>query len=172
MMPVYASNSIQGPALGRISSPFGYRPDPFTGKSTFHSGIDIAGPTGTPIYALQEGVVVYSGKYKGYGNAVIIDCFFYNVSELPKIRIIYGHNQKNLVKKGSYVSRGQVIAKMGSTGRSTGPHLHFETIYNGKCINPIEYLQKLPSYLQYANNARNSKKYMAERSQYNGRGGG
>ena len=170
--PVYAGGSIQGPTLGRISSQFGYRSDPFTGYSKLHKGLDIAGPAGSPIFAMQEGVVAYSGVYKGYGNAVIIDHFFYNVPELPNLRIIYGHNRENIVRTGDYVVRGQVLARMGSTGHSTGPHLHFEVIYKGQSINPIEYLQKLPSYLAYADNVRKSRNYVADRNQYNGKGGG
>ena len=175
LLPVYAGGSIQGPTLGKISSLFGYRSDPFRGYSAFHKGLDIAGTQGSPIFALQEGVVAFSGVYKGYGNAVIIDHFFYNVPELPNIRIIYGHNSQNLVKSGDYVVRGQVIARMGSTGHSTGPHLHFETIYKGQSINPLEYLQKLTAYLDYANNVRKSKSQTAGSYQYNqytGRRGG
>ena len=173
-LPVYADN-VEGPALGRITSVYGYRTDPFSGNLAFHKGLDIAGPEGSPIYSLQDGIIAYTGTYKGYGNTVIIDHFFYNVPELPNVRTLYGHNAEILVKAGDYVRRGQVIARMGSTGRSTGPHLHFEVLYKGQNINPIEYLQKLPSYLEYANNIqKKSKNYMAGRSQYSqyyGRGG-
>lgn len=168
LLPAYA---IEGPALGRITSVYGYRVDPFSGGNAFHKGLDIAGDMGSPVYTLQEGFVIYAGSYKGYGNTVIINNFFYNVPALPNVTTLYGHNSELLVKAGDYVRRGQVIARMGSTGRSTGPHLHFEVIYKGQNINPVEYLQKLPAYLEYASNVQKSKNYMAQSNQYYGKGG-
>lgn len=118
------------PTYGRISSRYGYRFSPITKKRQFHKGLDIANRTGTNIVSSANGIVVFSGSMSGYGNTIII-------SHGYGYRTVYGHNYKNLVKKGDKVTKGQLIAKMGNTGRSTGPHLHFEIHYNGKRINPI-----------------------------------
>ncbi|MDD3765973.1 MAG: M23 family metallopeptidase [Eubacteriales bacterium] len=154
---------IQGPTLGRISSFYGTRTDPFYGHKANHMGLDIAADAGTPVYAMQEGKVTFSAKKGGYGNCVMIDHFFYNVPELPNVTTLYGHMSKVYVKKGDIVQRGQVVGLIGSTGRSTGPHLHFEVFYQGKNIDPLEYLQKLPGYLEYANYARKNKRFISQR---------
>jgi len=112
---------------GRISSKFGWR-----GRK-MHKGLDIAASRGTPIHAVEEGEVVRAKYVRGYGNLVEI-----KHSELYSTR--YAHNQKNLVKPGDYVRKGQIIGFVGSTGRSTGPHIHFEVRQNGVAINPILYL--------------------------------
>jgi len=164
------ANTVQGPTYGNISSLFGMRVDPFTGEMRYHHGLDIACPAGTPIYAMQDGFVIFSGQQGGYGNVVIIDHYFSDIPELPRVQTKYAHNSKNLVKKGDYVRRGQIIAEAGSTGRSTGPHLHFEVIYQGQSINPLEYLTKLPTYLDYAAKVRESRRY-ATGNRYNGIGG-
>jgi murein DD-endopeptidase MepM/ murein hydrolase activator NlpD len=153
------SKAFEGPARGSISSLFGWRSDPFTGKNAFHSGLDIAAPNGSSIYALQEGYVVYEGTKGGYGNVVIIRHEYPDIPELPVIETMYAHNSKNLVKKGQFIRRGDVVALVGSTGRSTGPHLHFEVHYNGGYVNPIDYLVKLPKYLNYV--AYKRSKYYA-----------
>lgn len=154
-----SENSIQGPTLGKVSSFYGTREDPFHGHKANHMGLDIAADAGTPIYAMQEGIVSFSGKKGGYGNCVKIDHFFYLVPELPQVTTLYGHMSKIYVKEGELVRRGQVIGLIGSTGRSTGPHLHYEVFYKGKNIDPVEYLKKLPGYLEYANYVRKNQTF-------------
>ncbi len=154
-----AENSIQGPTLGRVSSFYGTRSDPFYGHKANHMGLDIAADAGTPIYAMQEGVVTFSGKKGGYGNCIKIDHFFYLVPELPQVSTLYGHMSKLYVKEGDMVQRGQIIGLIGSTGRSTGPHLHYEVFYKGKNIDPVEYLKKLPGYLEYAAYVRKNQTF-------------
>ena len=158
------SNTIQGPTMGKVSSFYGTRSDPFYGHKANHMGLDIAADAGTPIYAMQEGVVSFSGKKGGYGNCIKIDHFFYLVPELPQVTTLYGHMSKIYVKEGELVRRGQVIGLIGSTGRSTGPHLHYEVFYKGKNIDPVEYLKKLPDYLEYADYARKKQNYERNRS--------
>jgi len=118
---------------GWLSSHFGYRVDPFTGKKAFHNGVDIAGKKGTGVLAVASGVVTWADKRNGYGNLVEID---HGAGFITR----YGHNEKIIVKVGDVVRSNQKIAAMGSTGRSTGPHVHFEVIKNGKKINPRKYL--------------------------------
>ena len=120
------------PARGRITSPYGMRV--ISGRKDFHAGIDIGGPTGTNIVAAESGRVSYAGYMRGYGNVIIL-------SHDGGYSTVYGHNSVNLVKKGQYVNKGSVIAKMGSTGNATGPHLHFEIRSSGKPVNPISYLK-------------------------------
>ena len=123
------------PVTGRVSSYYGYRTDPINGLRSFHNGIDIAAVYGTPIYATANGIVIFSSwNSGGYGNEVIIDHQNGYVT-------YYGHNSKNLVKKGDYVKKGQVIAYIGSTGRSTGPHVDYRISINGKKVNPINYIK-------------------------------
>lgn len=120
---------------GWVSSSYGYRNDPFTGKRQFHSGIDYAGRKGTPIMAAAGGVVVQAGKNGRYGLMVEID-------HRNGYHSRYGHASEILVEVGDVVKKGVEIAKMGSTGRSTGTHLHFEVIKDGKKINPSRLLAK------------------------------
>jgi murein DD-endopeptidase MepM/ murein hydrolase activator NlpD len=117
------------PTKGKVTSKFGYRTSPFTGRRQFHQGIDIANDKGTPIYAAGTGIVTFSGWNAGYGKTVII-------SHGNGYRSVYAHNNEYLVEAGQKVKKGDLIAKMGSTGKSTGPHLHFEIHSNGKQINP------------------------------------
>ena len=117
-----------------ISSPFGWRGSPTGGYSELHRGIDIPAPTGTPVYSATDGVVISSGWNGSYGNAVIIQY-------TNNITIVYGHNSSLVVSAGQRVSKGQVISLVGSTGNSTGPHLHFEVRYNNAPVNPIPYLR-------------------------------
>lgn len=117
----------------RRSSSFGDRYDPFTGRRAFHSGLDFSAPTGTKIVASAGGKVTLAGYHREYGNRVEIDHGNGLVSR-------YAHASKLFVKKGDIVNPGQKIAAVGSTGRSTGPHLHFEIIENGKFVNPSHYL--------------------------------
>lgn len=119
------------------SSGFGVRIDPFTGRSVFHEGVDFTAATGTPIVAAAGGVVVYSGFHSEYGNMIDVDHGNDLVSR-------YAHASKRMVKVGQVVVRGQKIAEVGSTGRSTGPHLHFEVRHKGLPQNPSRFL-KMPS---------------------------
>lgn len=121
------------PARGIISSNYGMRIHPTTKKNAQHNGIDIAADTGDPILAAASGIVTSSGYMSGYGYAVIID-------HQNGFKTLYGHASKLLVEKGEKVKKGQVIAKVGSTGRSTGPHLHFELQVNNKAVDPTKYM--------------------------------
>ncbi len=124
------------PAPGYISSRYGSRNDPFGRGRAHHQGIDIDANTGDPVTAAAEGVVSFSGVRGGYGNVVEID-------HGNGYKTLYAHNSANLVKAGDVVRAGQRIAKVGSTGRSTGSHLHFEVQLNGRQMNPRQYLEKV-----------------------------
>lgn len=119
------------PADGRISSSFGYRKHPFTRRNQHHDGIDITNNYNTPIYASGSGVVLVSGYQPGYGRIIIIDHGF-------GYKSTYAHNQRNLVDVGDRVEKKQQIAYMGSTGVSTGPHVHFEIRYQGELVDPLK----------------------------------
>ncbi len=124
------------PVQGRITSSFGWRRNPYSpSRSEFHNGIDIAASYGTAIKAAGTGVVTFSGYKSGWGRVVIISHGYGFVSQ-------YAHNSSLLVKTGDKVEKGQMIARLGSTGRSTGPHLHFGVAKNGQWINPYELLKK------------------------------
>jgi len=124
------------PVQGRLTSGFGWRKNPYSSKSReFHEGIDIAGAYGTPIRAAGYGVVTFSGYKSGWGRVVIISHGYGYVTQ-------YAHNSQLLVKKGDKIERGQIIARLGSTGRSTGPHLHFGVAKNGKWINPLTIVKR------------------------------
>ena len=118
---------------GWITSRFGVRFDPFTGRQAMHAGLDFNGRPGTEVVTVASGLVVYSGDKTGYGQVVDIRHGNGYVTR-------YAHNMKNLVAVGDTVTKGQTIALLGSTGRSTGPHVHFEVIKDGQSINPINYL--------------------------------
>lgn len=124
------------PLTGRISSEFGNRFHPIDKKTKFHSGLDIAVPRGTPISAAADGVVTFAGKKGGYGTVVILE-------HADGRTTFYAHCDKLLVEKGDTVSAGFEIAKAGSTGKSTGPHLHFEVRENGKPIDPLKFLSNV-----------------------------
>jgi murein DD-endopeptidase MepM/ murein hydrolase activator NlpD len=119
---------------GWISSFYGRRVDPLTGKAGFHPGIDFADKKGTPVHAVAAGVVTWAGPWYGYGNLVEIDNGYGYATR-------YGHNAKILVKVGEAVSKGQVISLMGSTGHSTGPHVHLEVLYHGHRVNPLKFVR-------------------------------
>ena len=118
---------------GFFSSNYGWRLDPFTGQRAMHDGVDFVAEPGTPIKAAAGGIVVYSDIHPGYGNMLEVNHGNGLVSR-------YGHASKRLVKEGDVVLRGQKIGEVGSTGRSTGPHLHFEVLLNGTPQNPTRYL--------------------------------
>ena len=130
------------PADGRITSGFGYRFSPFqrgTGlhRGQFHEGVDLANSPDTPIAAAADGTVRYAGWRGGFGMVVLIDHGF-------GYSTLYGHTSKVVVNAGDEVVRGQLIAYMGTTGRSTGSHLHYEVWVNGKPVNPLKYLEGQP----------------------------
>lgn len=118
----------------RRTSGFGYRRDPYRGTSRLHKGVDFAAPTGTPIYSTGEGVVTFSGRQSGYGIVVKIRHAF-------GFETVYAHLSKSRVKVGQRVERGDRVADMGSTGRSTGSHLHYEVRIDGKPVNPSKFIE-------------------------------
>ncbi|MEH6671136.1 M23 family metallopeptidase [Halopseudomonas sp.] len=118
---------------GYVSSSFGRRSDPITGRIAMHTGTDFSAPRGTPIFAVGAGVVTFSGRNGAYGNMV-------EISHGDGYKTRYAHAHELKVEKGDLVSKGQQIATVGSTGRSTGPHLHFEVYRNGMAVNPARYI--------------------------------
>jgi len=126
------------PASGRVSSNFGQREDPFNSSERFHAGIDIAADYGSDINAAADGTVITSGTLAGYGKAVII-------SHGNGLTTLYGHISSAIAKEGQKVKKGDLIARVGSTGRSTGPHLHFEVRINDTPVDPLKYLDKKDS---------------------------
>lgn len=131
--PVSGSGAMIWPVNGVVTSPYGYRTHPIFGTTIYHSGMDIGVDYGTPVHAADGGVVVEAGWISGYGYAVIID-------HGNGLSTLYGHNQELAVSEGQAVSQGQVIAYAGSTGNSTGPHVHFEVRANGDPVDPSAYL--------------------------------
>jgi murein DD-endopeptidase MepM/ murein hydrolase activator NlpD len=120
-------------AEGWISSYFGRRADPFTGYTAVHKGLDFAGPEGTKVTAVAAGLVTYAGDRSGFGEMV-------EINHGNGLATRYCHNEKLLVKQGDMVRKGQDLALMGSTGRSTGPHLHFEVLKNGAQVDPLRFI--------------------------------
>ena len=131
---VWVSRPSIWPTEGRITSNFGYRMHPVVGENMFHEGLDIANKPMTPVYATAEGIVHSAGFKDFYGNAIFLT-HMDNQSET-----VYGHLNKINVKYGQHVKRGELIGYMGSTGRTTGPHLHYEVRINNKCVNPLSYI--------------------------------
>lgn len=125
----YNKKPLNSPVTGRVTSGYGMRIDPIEGKWRKHNGIDISVPEGTPIMPAAPGRVIFSGMSGGYGNCVVVE-------HENGITSLYAHNSINYVKSGDYVDNGKVIALSGSTGRSTGPHLHFEIRREGEPVNP------------------------------------
>ncbi|WP_228445272.1 M23 family metallopeptidase [Thalassotalea sp. HSM 43] len=130
---------LSGRPIGKgwLSSYYGVRKDPFTGKPAMHKGVDFAGKENAEVFATGSGVVSFSGEKYGYGNMVEID-------HGNGYKTRYAHNKLNLVTLGDVVSKGQPVARMGSTGRSTGPHVHYEILRNDKQINPAKYVYRKP----------------------------
>jgi murein DD-endopeptidase MepM/ murein hydrolase activator NlpD len=120
-------------ANGFISSYFGERADPFDGLETFHKGVDFAGTPGSPVVAVAAGVVTWAGERTGYGKLI-------EINHGDGFATRYAHNERTLVTVGQTVKRGERIALMGSTGRSTGPHVHFEVLRNGRQVNPLSFV--------------------------------
>ncbi|MDG2264652.1 MAG: peptidoglycan DD-metalloendopeptidase family protein [Candidatus Marinamargulisbacteria bacterium] len=133
---VIGSMQFVKPVLGWLSSSFGYRTHPIFKRRIFHSGIDFAAPSGQKIIAADRGTVVFSGWWGGYGKATILD-HGHNITS------VYAHQSRIVAKKGQQVEKGQLIGYVGSTGYSTGPHLHFEVRKNGTPINPSTYFKNL-----------------------------
>jgi len=127
------SGNLRMPVKGRLTSPYGYRTHPIYGVRKLHTGIDVAAPSGTAIRAAGDGVVVFAGRWGGYGNCVILD-------HGGGTATLYGHCSRLAVASGQKVSQGQTIAHVGSTGLSTGPHLHFEVRRDGHPVDPMGYL--------------------------------
>jgi lipoprotein NlpD len=125
-----AGQNFIWPITGTINSHFGPR------GTNFHDGIDIAAPAGAPIYAIDDGEVIYSDRLRGYGNMVII-------RHAAGFLSVYAHNDKNLAREGQQIRRGEMIARVGSTGRVTGPHLHFEIRRHNKAEDPLLYMPRL-----------------------------
>lgn len=143
-----AQGSMSVPSLKPVAnlqftSFYGVRSDPFRGTAAMHAGVDIPGPVGTPIYATADGIVGRTGWVGGYGNLVELE-------HGGNLETRYGHLSKVLVSQGQRVKRGDLIALMGSTGRSTGSHLHYEVRMDGRAVNPIPYLDSA----QYASNMK------------------
>lgn len=130
---VIAIPSVQPVERLAFTSNFGIRSDPFQGTARMHAGVDIPGPVGTPVYATADGTIDKAERLGGYGNMIEID-------HGKGIATRYGHLSKILVTDGAHVHRGQLIALMGSTGRSTGPHLHYEVRIDGHAVNPAPFL--------------------------------
>lgn len=122
-------------AGGWLSSSYGYRIDPFNGKKTFHSGIDFAAKEGTNVIAVADGIVSYIGERNGYGELIELDHGNGYVTR-------YAHNEKIIVKTGDRIKKGEAIALLGSTGRSTGPHVHFEVLREGTKIDPYKFVNR------------------------------
>jgi murein DD-endopeptidase MepM/ murein hydrolase activator NlpD len=122
------------PVEGYISSYFGGRPDPFSGHSAYHTGLDISAPTGTPVHAVAEGMVTFAGIRNGYGDVIEID---HGNGYMTR----YAHNSRLDVHPGQRVHVGDVISEAGSTGRSTGSHVHFEVWYKGRVVNPLAFVK-------------------------------
>ena len=122
---------------GYISSKYGYRKHPTRKRAHFHSGVDFASKRGAPVVVTADGIVIYSGWRSGYGRLI-------EVRHMDGLVTRYAHNQKNLVKEGEMVEKGQTIARLGSSGRATGPHVHFEVRKDGKAIDPLKYVGVQP----------------------------
>ncbi len=132
--PALGDGTFIRPVPGPITSPFGYRTDPVTGATAFHSGLDFGAPCGTPIKAAGTGVIISAGFNRGgYGNMTLIN-------HGNGLSTLYGHQSSIIVSEGQSVTQGQVIGYVGSTGKSTGCHLHFEVRVGGTPVDPSGYL--------------------------------
>jgi len=136
---ILASTPSIWPTTGYLSCGYGWRLDPLTRQNDFHHGLDISSPIGQPVVATAAGVVVFAGPKSGYGNVLVIDHDF-------GYQTRYGHLSGFAVKPGKKIERGQVVAYVGNTGKSTGPHLHYEVLVHNQPVNPIEFI--LEEYLK------------------------
>jgi len=125
--------SIRPLSGGAYSSGYGRRRDPFTGRIEPHYGVDFNGPTGLPVYAAADGVVIHAEREPAYGNAIVID-------HGHGYKTLYAHLSRIAVRKGDRVERGETIGALGNTGRSTGPHLHYEVIYQNRNLDPLDFM--------------------------------
>ncbi len=128
-----ASTPSIWPTAGYLSCSYGWRIDPFTKQNDFHSGIDISSQVGQPIIAPSDGIVIWAAPRNGYGNVMIIDHDF-------GYQTRYGHMSGFAVRPGQRVQRGQVIGYVGNTGKSTGPHLHYEVWVHNQAVNPMQFI--------------------------------
>ena len=135
--PDLAENTVPSlwPVRGRLTEGFGQRLDPFSGEGVFHSGVDISTAYGTRVESPSDGIVLQAGVQSGYGNQIVLDHGFGMMTK-------YGHLSKINVVVGQEVKRGQIIGAVGMTGRTTGPHLHYEVIVNETPVNPMKYLHE------------------------------
>jgi len=140
---VLASTPTIWPVRGLITAGYGYRVSPFTGQREMHEGLDIAAPHGTPILATANGVVSFVGSLAAFGNVVFIN-------HGHGFTTFYAHTSSIRVKEGQQVKRGQIVASVGTSGRTTGPHVHYEVQVNGATVNPLKYIVD-PSGVKYAN---------------------
>lgn len=130
---ILASTPTIWPLKGMITAGYGYRRSPFTGQREMHEGLDIAAPHGSPILATADGVVSFVGPLAAFGNVVFIN-------HGHGFTTFYAHNSRNRVREGQQVKRGDVIAYVGTSGRTTGPHVHYEVQVNGTTVNPLKYI--------------------------------
>ena len=137
-IPQYAPAKVE-----MVTSSYGYRRDPFTGRGAMHSGLDFRGPTGAPIYAAADGRIAFVGRKSGYGKVV-------EIQHGNGLMTRYAHMSKTDARVGQVVTAGTVVGAIGSTGRSTGPHLHFEVRANGQAVDPRPFLEKAPDVLEKA----------------------
>lgn len=135
-MGTVASSASVTPVEGEISSPFGMRNDPFTGKERFHAGVDVAAPRGTAIRSVADGEVVFSGWRRGGEGRVV------EVRHADGLVTSYAHAEKTLVRAGQHVVAGEVVATVGSSGRASGPHLHFGAARDGQAVDPSGILER------------------------------
>lgn len=135
------AEGFTAPLEGRISSPFGMRIHPILDQPDHHNGVDIAAPAGAEISAVADGRVVFSGSMPKYGNVVVVE-------HAGGLSTLYAHNEANVVQINQRVSRGQIIARVGSTGRVTGPHLHFELHREGAPVNPLGVMVAMRDFTQ------------------------
>ena len=138
-----ASTPTIWPVKGLITAGYGYRHSPFTGQREMHEGLDIAAPLGTPIVATADGIVSFVGPLASFGNVVFIN-------HSHGFATFYAHTSKTRVKEGQQVKRGDVVAFVGMTGRTTGPHVHYEVQVNGSAVNPLKYIVD-PAEIRFAN---------------------
>jgi murein DD-endopeptidase MepM/ murein hydrolase activator NlpD len=131
---LYVSTPKGWPVVGRISSPYGYREHPKTGERDFHSGMDIAADPGVPVKATADGIVSFAGWSGGSGNLVALE-------HGSGFSTFYAHNRVVVVKVGQKIKRGDILSYVGSTGSSTGPHLHYEVWKEGKSLNPSNFIE-------------------------------